>query len=337
LLGIAADTLTTTLADLTRWLLALRAGAIAGVAITASMAEPARLSDGAPVHYGLGLAVRRYRGLTVLCHTGSQPGYKAHIAYVPERDLGIAVLSNREDTRPAALAAAIMEGAIRGAFPRPHPAEAAARAARPGGLTAEQLAVVEGTYVEPETGEWATLKLEGGVLHAETLGDPLFLYDAGDGTFRDGDDYRATVPAGLRIELGSSRGEVICRLNLGGQRIVLRKYQPPSLSPEALGAFTGRYESPETDSQHVIRLEDGALRIRYGPGADCGTPNPMAPIAPDIFLVRPTAPGVAYRHVFRFERAPGGRVVSALVTMERLKSVRLWRAGAAFHVSIAKS
>jgi hypothetical protein len=220
-----------------------------------------------------------------------------------------------------------MDDAIRGGFPRPHPAEAAARAARPAGLTAEQMATVEGTYVEPETGEWAALRFEGGVLHAETLGDPLFLYDAGDGAFRDGDDYRATVPAELRFELDPRAGGVRCRLDLGGQRIVLRKCRAPGHSRETLAAFTGRYESAEIDSEHVVQLEGDALRIHYGPGADGGPGFAMEPIAPDTFLVRPTAPGVAYRHVFRFERAPDGGVASAVVTMERLKGVRLWRVG----------
>ena len=74
LLGIAADTLTTSLEDLTRWVLALRSGEIDGVSVTAAMAEPARLRDETSVLYGLGLAVRRYRGLTVLCHSGSKQG-----------------------------------------------------------------------------------------------------------------------------------------------------------------------------------------------------------------------------------------------------------------------
>ena len=127
LLGIAADTLTTTLDDLTRWLLTLRTGTVNGVAVTAAMAERTRLQDGTAIHYGLGLAVRRYRGLTVLCHTGSQPGYKAHVAYVPARDLGVVILANREDTQPAALAASIMAALIGDDFPGPHPADAAGR------------------------------------------------------------------------------------------------------------------------------------------------------------------------------------------------------------------
>jgi CubicO group peptidase (beta-lactamase class C family) len=320
LLGIAADTLTTTLGDLTRWLLALRAGSVAGVAVTAAMAERTRLRDGTPIHYGLGLAVRRYRGLTVLCHTGSQPGYKAHVAYMPARDLGVVILSNREDTSPAALAASIMAEVIGDDFPEPHPAHVARR--RSG---ATLTAAVEGSYVDLETGEWAALTVEEGVLRGETLGDPVFLYDEGDGVFRDGDDYRATVPVALRVELGPPPGDVTCRMNLGGQRIALRTCGAPRYAADALGAFTGRYESSEIGSRHSIRIRDGALTVEYGPGAARALRFPMEPIAPDIFLVRPTAPGIAYRHVFRFERGDDGAVAGAVVTLERLKGVRLRR------------
>jgi len=162
LLGIAGDPLITSLRDLTGWVLALRSGAIGGVPVLAEMAARARVDGGAPVHYGLGLAVRRYRGLTVLCHTGSQPGYKSHLALVPERDLGIAILSNREDTSPTGLAAAIMERALDGEFPAAHPASAAPAPGAP------DPSAVEGTYVDVASGEWARLRVDQGVLVAET-------------------------------------------------------------------------------------------------------------------------------------------------------------------------
>jgi hypothetical protein len=153
----------------------------------------------------------------------------------------------------------------------------------------------------------------------------VFLYDEGGGVFRDGDDYRATVPAALRMELGPRPEDVTCRMNLGGQRIALRKCGAPRYAADALGAFTGRYESSEIGSRHSIRIRDGALTVEYGPGAGRTLRFVMEPIAPDIFLVRPTAPGIAYRHVFRFERGDGGAVVGAVVTLERLKGVRLRR------------
>ena len=325
LLGIAADPLTTTLDDVTRWLLALRSGSIGGVEVTARMAERTRVRDGTPLHYGLGLAVRRYRGLTVLCHTGSQPGYKAHIAYVPERDLGVVILSNREDTRPAALAAAIMDEAIGERFPRPHPGRDADPRLAKNGPTATQLAAVPGVYVDSETDEWVTLRFEGGVLVGDTLGDPFFLYPEGDGVFRDGEDYQATVPVELRMEFGPSDRDVTGRVNLGGQRITLRKSSPPAYAPAALGGFEGLYESAEIASRHSIRVESGRLWIAYGPGWSHGRVFPMEPIAPDVFLVRPAAPGIAYRHVFHFRRDQAGVVASATVTMERLKGVSLRR------------
>jgi len=321
LLGIAADPLTTSLDDLTRWVLALRSGA-AGDGVLRAMAQPARLADGRAIYYGLGLAVRRYRGLTVLCHTGSQPGYKAHIAFAPERDLGLAILSNREDTAVTAGAAAIMERAIGDGFPSPHPARDARRRLAEAGFTAEQEKAIEGEYVDLDAGEWVALSIEGGVLRGETLGDPFFLYHAGGGVFRDADDYRATLPVELAL---AGRGPV--QMNLGGQPVALARCVRRPPDAEALTGLPGGYESAALDSRHRVRREGGGLVVDYGLGGGSGRTFAMEAIGADAFLVRPAAPGIAYRHLWSFERDRQGRVVAAVVSMERLKRVRLPRAG----------
>jgi hypothetical protein len=287
------------------------------VPVNAAMAEPARQRDGTSEHSGLGLAVRRYRGLTVLCHSGSQPGYKAHIAYVPERDLGVVILSNREDARPTALATGTMDEAI-GSFPASHPAHEVK--GRRG--TAKAMALV-GTYVDVAEGEWVELEVEGDVLRGETLGDPIFLYPERDGVFRHGDDYRAIVPAELSVDVGGATGDV--RLVLGGHMLSLRRFDAPSYTQAALAAFAGVYESGEVASRHTVSIAGGTLIVEYGLGCDEGLAFTMEPIAPDVFLVRPTGPGIAYRHVFRFERDAAGTVIAAVVTMERLKRWRLER------------
>ena len=217
------------------------------------MAERTRVRDGTPIYYGLGLAVRRYRGLTVLCHTGSQPGYKAHIAYVPARDLGVVILSNREDTRPAALAASIMAEAIGDDFPAPYPGRAPDGVSRRTALTARQLVGGGRQLRRLETGGMGDAPVEDGVLRGETLGDPVFLYGEGGGVFRDGDDYRATVPSSFAWKSARGPEDVTCRMNLGGQRIALRKSGPPRYAPMRSGAFSGRYESAEIGSRHSIR------------------------------------------------------------------------------------
>jgi hypothetical protein len=237
---------------------------------------------------------------------------------VPERALGVVILSNREDARPTALATAIMDEAIEN-FPASQPAREAGR--RPGATT--QAKALAGTYVDVDAGEWLELAAEGDVLRGETLGDPISLYPERDGLFRHGDDYRAIVPAELYVETGGATGDL--RLILGGQTLALRRFDAPRYTPDALAAFAGVYESLEVASRHTVSVAGQALVAEYGLGCDEGLAFTMEPIAPDVFLVRPTAPGIAYRHVFRFERDPAGAVVAAVVTMERLKRWRLER------------
>jgi CubicO group peptidase (beta-lactamase class C family) len=46
--------------------------------------------------YGLGLVVRDYRGHKALMHTGGLPGYVSRVAWVPDANVGVAVLTNQE-------------------------------------------------------------------------------------------------------------------------------------------------------------------------------------------------------------------------------------------------
>jgi CubicO group peptidase (beta-lactamase class C family) len=319
ILGISGDTLTSSLADMTLWLGALRAGRIGQIAVTEAMATRCTLANGRPIHYGLGLAIRRYRGLTLLCHSGTQPGYKAHITYTPERDVGVVVLANREDLQPSALALAALEAVLEGEFRTSFPAAALP----PGGNSWDWTAR---DYVDPHTGEWMRLSAEDGVLRGETLGDPFRLYPQPDGTFRDSDDYVATVPVALRPEWDGPGAPEICHVDLGGQACRFVRAEAPTLTADDLAQYTGIYRNAEIGSRHRIRAApEGGLTIEYGPPFERVMRFPLQPIHQDIFLARPTAPGVSHRHIFRFQRDKSGRVTSAIVTMERLKGVRLAR------------
>jgi CubicO group peptidase (beta-lactamase class C family) len=54
-------------------------------------------------HYGLGWLSGDYRGLRVISHAGGTAGFTAQVAFLPDADLGIAVLSNAS-ALPGALA-----------------------------------------------------------------------------------------------------------------------------------------------------------------------------------------------------------------------------------------
>src|SRR5262249_3927834 len=154
---------------------------------------------------------------------------------------------NREDTSVTALAAGLMDAIIDQGFPTAHPARRV-RLTSPAATPSAPNAI-EGVYVDHDAGEWVTLGFEDGVLRGDTLGDPFFLYPDDDGTFRDGDDYRATVPVELQFEPGPNG--LVGRLNLGGQILTLRRCEAPRV--QTLGDFAGIYESREMDTRHRIR------------------------------------------------------------------------------------
>lgn len=57
----------------------------------------AEFADYHRVGYGYGWYVARYLGTTMIQHFGSYPGYRAHVSFLPRRQIGVAVLVN-EDT-----------------------------------------------------------------------------------------------------------------------------------------------------------------------------------------------------------------------------------------------
>jgi CubicO group peptidase (beta-lactamase class C family) len=57
--------------------------------------EPTRAHFAA---YGLGFGLRDYRGRKIVLHSGGLPGYVSHVALVPEERLGLAILTNQEET-----------------------------------------------------------------------------------------------------------------------------------------------------------------------------------------------------------------------------------------------
>lgn len=56
-----------------------------------------QMTDLRKAHYALGWRVFDYAGATVINHSGSVDGYAAQIAFLPERDVGIVLLTNSRD------------------------------------------------------------------------------------------------------------------------------------------------------------------------------------------------------------------------------------------------
>lgn len=71
------------------------------VVLTPTPSWPGKLAAASPrfTSYALGWSVRDYRGEKVLDHGGAVFGVQAYVAMIPERNFGLAVLMNSEDTQ----------------------------------------------------------------------------------------------------------------------------------------------------------------------------------------------------------------------------------------------
>ncbi len=214
---VGATSLFTTVEDLARWV----------VRIPEVLAEPGRLSDGTMLEYGLGLRVATHRGLRTIGHGGADAGYRSHVLWFPERDLGVIVLANLSTIKPGVLALQIADEWLGLAAPPALPP-----ATLPAGL-----------YRNPETG--LLRRIEDSELSDE-LGNRWTLRDAGAGRYVYG-DYGAEVD--IAFDGAVREGRAV--------------YAPAEpWKPDSVAPYTGAYTSAELGVTWELAAEGGALVVR---------------------------------------------------------------------------
>jgi CubicO group peptidase (beta-lactamase class C family) len=98
--------------DVARWMMAVSNGRLWTSVSRDQMWTPVRLGDGrdavsfpAASGYGLGWVTGRYRGHAIVGHSGSLLGAFASVfLMIPEKHLGVVVLTNQSDCNPAKIA-----------------------------------------------------------------------------------------------------------------------------------------------------------------------------------------------------------------------------------------
>ena len=91
----SAGSLCSTAGDMVTWLKALHGGKVLSAKSYAELITPARLNDGTPLYYSMGLAVGKdVRGLNVIGHGGAIGGFTAEANWYPDAQMAIVVLMN---------------------------------------------------------------------------------------------------------------------------------------------------------------------------------------------------------------------------------------------------
>ncbi len=106
-LAYAAGALVSSVDDLVRWGRALCFDErLLSADWRGQLLAPVTLPDGRPTSYACGLDMQKQSGRRMICHGGGGGGFASFIAYVPEAELTVVVLSNNTAARqsPQALA-----------------------------------------------------------------------------------------------------------------------------------------------------------------------------------------------------------------------------------------
>ncbi len=92
--GFGSTNLYTTVEDLGKWMLNFETGKVGGFEVLTRMHKTYTLTNGKTIDYAFGIKIQDYKGLKLVCHTGSDAGFRNYCARFPDQKLGFAILSN---------------------------------------------------------------------------------------------------------------------------------------------------------------------------------------------------------------------------------------------------
>jgi CubicO group peptidase (beta-lactamase class C family) len=168
---LGAGNIRTTVGDLVKWNTAVFAGKLLAPKQLARATQPYRLTDGSTVPYGYGWALQNVQRSPTVEHGGGIDGFVSSAIYLPQEELYVVVLANRESNigQLAAKLAALALGKPYGGVPVQ--------------LDANAVAEYAGVYVN-DKGVERYITTEGGSLHSQRQGSERFdLYCIGQDQF----------------------------------------------------------------------------------------------------------------------------------------------------------
>lgn len=293
-----ASSLLTTVGDLALWDENFYSGKVGGQAFLEQMMATFTLNSGKTIDYRFGQLATKFRGLSVVEHSGSDAGYRAHYMRLPGERFSVACLCNLP-IDPGSLsrevAASYLEGKL-GPEPKrdsPQPIE----------ISPSELPKYTGLYWNPDDEEVLRIEQRDGKLGIRFTGFAA-LTPIASGRFRTQpppDQEITFVENGLQLKAaGSAESRDYRRVE-------------PWTDPD-LAAFGGDYYSEEIDSTYRIELREGKLVLHRKKQRT----HEVQPTFRDSFY----SPQLGY---LRFTRDGAGKPVSFRLTPGRVQNLKFVR------------
>jgi CubicO group peptidase (beta-lactamase class C family) len=295
----------TSVEELLLWDRNFYAGTVGGMDLVRRQQVPGVLRDGTVQDYAAGLRVVKYRGLNTVRHGGAWAGYRAELLRFPDQQTSVAILCNRGDANPSALADRAADVILAGRM-EPAPPAAPRTMAEGIRLPAEMLRPRVGTWRGRRTGEIRSIALEGDRLVWRFGGGTLPLTPlAAD---------RLQLPTGTVLAFDSENSRSVMRPDgpIAGEEAF--DLMPPFAPTQAqLQEYVGRYSADELGVTYDVAADSTGLVVRLN-GRELAR---MSPLWPDTF----GGAGV----VMAFERANRKRLTGFMVQAGRVRNIAFAR------------
>jgi CubicO group peptidase (beta-lactamase class C family) len=274
----------TTVLDLLHWEKNFRSTEVGGQVLQDALHTRGVLTSGEVLSYAAGLMHGEHRGLPRVFHGGSWGGYVAELLRFPAQRYGVAVLCNRSDANPPALAlkvaevhlAALMAAPsavpepVRATAPAPEPSRAVQlrplpsyagsyRASPSGNLLT--IRVVDGTLKVFEPGRYDLRALSADTL--EVIGPPVVI--------------RLVFNTMASAETPATRVETLVN---GSVEEVYERLMPMSLTKGRATEFVGTYQSDELGTSLQVTQSDTLLQLKLRNAAL----SPLRSVGEDEFI-----------------------------------------------------
>ncbi len=265
-----------TIDDIVLWLDNFRLHTVGGDSLIESMFQKSTLNDGSDNFYGYGLGVSEHDGRLTAGHSGQTGSFISMVIYVPEDEIGIAVLANSGHIRAEPLAYRILDLFYGKQDEKEE--EIAAEEPEPFiSLDSIDTSGLEGGYIiDGNMGRLYLTRIESGFYGIfDGLGSDLFRPVS--------DSLLATPRRNVSISIHRANDDKALRimLDIKGDTMWASHVEQPLLTTEQLAAdYTGMYYSEALGTAYHVDVKDGKLVIRHPRYSD----RPLQPTDKDEFV-----------------------------------------------------
>jgi len=246
----SAGSIMSTVDDLLKWQLAVRDNKLVKKETIQLAFTDYKTNDGKLIHYGYGWGLNEINGSPTIEHSGGIFGYTTNGIWLPQEDVYVVMLSNRDDMSPGDVSTSLAAIAIG----KPYLVATAAIAVKP-----EDLKELAGVY-EFEDASVRSIIYEEGILYSQRQGssrfklisvaENIFAFENSFSTLEFINDRDGKLLVVFKNRIDESRGHKTDK--------VITEKEVLSLTPEQMQPFVGEYVIQPGFSL-VVTLENGHL------------------------------------------------------------------------------